>query len=75
MSTIIGKSFCGGCDRYVETWLTGYNKPCDCCIGGRLWEVSPDQHCICGARQAWLHEPPPEPLEWTIELPQKVTQS
>lgn len=68
MSQYTGNSYCGGCDRPITTALTGCHKPCSCCIGGRLWEIAPDQYCVCGARQEWLHEPPPEPLEMPVKL-------
>jgi hypothetical protein len=67
---IQGQAYCGKCDRLVSSVLTGKREPCTHC-GGFNWEVAPGQACACGEPLRWLHQPPPEPLEWGIEIPQR----
>jgi hypothetical protein len=70
---ILGDSWCAVCDRHSEFELTGYNEPCECHDGkGKLWEIVSGLVCECGEPLSWMHQPPPEPLEWTIELPVRM---
>jgi len=64
-----GNSWCARCDRWSEFELTGYNEPCQCHDGrGKWWEVMPGLTCICGEPMRWMHQPPPEPLEFAFTL-------
>ncbi len=74
MNNIIqGSSWCVKCDKFSKFELTGYNEPCTHCAGVN-WEVVPGQVCTCGEPKRWMHQPPPEPLEYafTLELKQPV---
>jgi hypothetical protein len=73
---ITGTSWCARCDTFSTHILTGYNEPCKCHDGrGEWWECAPGQVCECGEPKRWMHQPPPEPLEWAIELPDTLRLS
>lgn len=81
MSTIIqGSSWCAKCDVFSVFELTGYNEPCQCHNGlGKWWEVKDAGYCECGEPKKWMHQPPPEPLEFaftlTLDIGQRVYSS
>lgn len=66
-----GMAYCKECERLNTFELTGYSEPCTHCAG-KNFEVVAGFSCVCGEPMRWMHQPPPEPLEWTLEIPQRT---
>lgn len=62
-----GQAYCANCDRLITFALTGYSESCTHCAG-KNFEAAPDQACACGEPMRWMHQPPPEPLEFAFTL-------